>query len=86
MKRNNPSTIGPDELLTVCFPDLKENQVTIPGTTKLTFNICLSGTDRNRTLVANLGRNIIRKLIVKLEGNEIISTDDYDILYSYYDC
>ena len=23
---------------------------------------------------------------MKLEGNEIISTDDYDVLYSYYDC
>ena len=45
-----------------------------------------AGTDVNRTLVKNLGRNIIRKLIVKLEGNEIISIDDYDILYSYYDC
>ena len=58
----------------------------IPGTTKLTFNISLSGTDTNRTLVGNLGRNIIRKLIVKLEAHEIISTDNYDILYSYYDC
>ena len=78
--------IGPDELLTVRFPDLKENQLIIPGTTKLTFNISLAETDVNRTLVKNLGRNIIRKLIVKLEGNEIISIDDYDILYSYYDC
>ena len=83
---NNPSTIGPDELLTVHFPDLKENQVIILRTTKLTFNFSLSGTDANRTLVGNLGRNIIRKLVVKLEGNEIISIDDYDILYSYYDC
>ena len=58
----------------------------IPRTTKLTFNISLSGTDTNRTLVGNLGRNIIRKLIVKLECNEIISIDDYDILYSFYDC
>ena len=58
----------------------------IPGTPKLTFNISLVGTDVNRTLVKNLGRNIIRKLVVKLEGNEIISIDDYDILYSYYDC
>ena len=40
----------------------------------------------NRILVKNLGRNIIRKLVVKLEGNEIISIDDYDVLYSYYDC
>ena len=86
IKTNNPSTISPDELLTVRFPDLKENQVIIPSTTKLTFNISLVGTDANRTLVGNLGRNIIRKLVVKLEGNEIISTDDYDILYSYYDC
>ena len=86
IKTNNPSTIGPGELLTVRFPDLKENQVIIPTTTKLTFNISLVGTDVNRTLVVNLGRNIIRKLIVKLEGNETISIDDYDILYSYYDC
>ena len=86
IKTNNPSAIGPGELLTVRFPDLKENQVIIPGTTKLTFNITLVGTDVNRTLVGNLGRNIIRKLIVKLEGNEIISIDDYDILYSFYDC
>ena len=57
----------------------------IPNTTKLTFNISLVGTDVNRTLVGNLGRNIIRKLVVKLEGNEIISIDDYDILYSFYD-
>ena len=86
IKMNNPSTIGPDELLTVRFPDLKENHVIIPGTTKLTFNISLAGTDINRILVKNLGRNIIRKLVVKLEGNEIISIDDYDIFYSYYDC
>ena len=85
METNNPSTIGPDELLTVCFQDLKENQLIIPSTTKLTFNISLAGTDVNRTLAGNLGRNIIRKLVVKLEGNEMISTDDYDVLYSYYD-
>ena len=82
IKTNNSSTIGPDELLTVRFPDLKENQVIIPSTTKLNFNISLAGTDVNRTLVRNLGRIIIRKL----EGNEIISIDDYDVLYSYYDC
>ena len=86
VKTNNLSAIGLDELLTVRFPDLKENQVIVPSTTKLTFNTSLAGTDVNRTLVGNFGRNIIRKLVVKLEGNEIISTDDYDVLCSYYDC
>ena len=33
IKTNNPSTIRPDELLTVRFPDLKENQLIIPSTT-----------------------------------------------------
>ena len=78
--------IGPHELLIVRFPDLKENQVIIPRNTKLTFNISLTGTDVTRTLVKTSGRNIIRKLVVKLEGNKIISTDDCDIPYSYYDC
>ena len=59
IKTNNPSTIQPDELLTVCFPDLKENQLIITGTTKLTFSISLTGTDVNRTLVKNLSRNIV---------------------------
>ena len=58
----------------------------IPRTTKLTFNISLSGTDKNRTLVKNLGRNIIKQLVVKLEGNEVINIDDCGIPYSYYDC
>ena len=40
----------------------------------------------NKTLIKKLGRNIVRKLVVMLEGNEIINIDDYDILYSYYDC
>ena len=65
IKTNNPSTIGLGELLG-SLPDLKENQVIIPSTTKLTFNITLEGTDVNRTSVENLGRNIIRKLVVKL--------------------
>ena len=52
----------------------------------MTFSISLVGKDVNRTLVGNLGRNIIRKLVVKLEGNEIISIDGYNILYSLYDC
>ena len=51
----------------------------VPGTTKLTFNISLSGTDKNRTLVKHLDWNIVRKLVVKLEGNDIISIDDCDI-------
>ena len=57
IKTNNPSTIGPGELMTVHFPDLKENQVIISRNTKFIFNISLSGTDPNKTSVKNLDRN-----------------------------
>ena len=58
----------------------------IPRTTKLTFNISLAGTDVNINTVKNLGRNIIRKLVAKLEGNEVLSIGDCDVLLSYVDC
>ena len=49
-------------------------------------NVKFEALSARRALVGNLGRNIIRKLVVKLQGNEIVSIDDYDVLYSYYDC
>ena len=52
----------------------------------LSFNTELSFTaDTKRTLVSNIGRAIIKKLAVKFEGNEILSTDDYDIFAHYRD-
>ena len=68
MKTNNPSTIGPGELLTVRFPDLKENQVIIPSTTKLTFNITLVGTDVNRTLVEKFRKEYHQKTCCEARG------------------
>ena len=50
----------------------------------LSFNIELSSTaDTKRTLVSNIGRAIIKKLEVKLEGNEILCIEDFDILACY---
>ena len=34
-------------------------------------------------LVSNIGRDIIKKLAVKFEGNEISSIDDFDIFACY---
>ena len=67
--------------LLVRFPNLGSDDVIIPGTANLSFNIELTSTiDANRTLVSNVGRAIIEKLAVKFEGNEIMSVDDFDVL------
>ena len=47
----------------------------------LSFNNELtSAVGANRTLVSNIGRAIVKELAVKFEGNEIMSTDDFDVL------
>ena len=83
---HNPSEIGQDQDLLVRFRNLGSNDVIIPGTANLSFNIELSSTaDPNRTLVSNIGRAIIKKLAVKFEGNELLSIDDFDIFACYQD-
>ena len=82
----NPSEIDQAQLLEVKFPNLGSDNVIVPGTANLSFNIELSSTaDPNRTLVSNIGRAIVKKLAVKFEGNEIMSRDNYDIFECYRD-
>ena len=81
---HNPSKIDQNQLLLVRFPNLGSDDVNVPGTTNLSFNIELSATaDPKRTLVSNIGRIIVKKLAVKFEGNEILSIDNFDIFACY---
>ena len=81
-----PSTIDQGGILAVRFPDLGTNDVIVPGTSKLSFKIQLnSDTDANRTIVNNLGRAIVSKLEVKLEGRSIFTLDSSDVFLCYQD-
>ena len=81
---HNPSEIDQAQELLVRFPNLGSDDVIIPETANLIFNIELTSTiDANRTLVSNIGRAIVKKLAVKFEGNEIMSADDFDVFTCY---
>ena len=83
---HNPSEIDQAQKLLVRFPNLGSDDVIIPGTANLSFNIELtSAVDANRTLVSNIGRAIVKKLAVKFEGNEIMSVDDFNVFACYRD-
>ena len=83
---HSPSEMHQNQLLLVRFPNLGSDNVIIPGTVNLSFNIELpSTTDAKRTLVSNISRAIVKKLAVKFEGNEILSIDDFDIFACYWD-
>ena len=74
-------------MLTVEFPRLGKNDVIVPGTSRLSFKVNLSSTgenaDANRTIVNNLGRAIINKLEVELEGQSVFTLDDADMSMCY---
>ena len=83
---HNPSEIDQAQELLVRFPNLGSDDVIIPGTASLHFNVELtSAVDANRTLVSNIGRAIVKKLAVKFEGNEIMSMDDFNVFACYQD-
>ena len=82
---NNPSTIDASQQLLVRFPNLGANDVIVPGTARLSFTISLDSIDANRTVVQNLGRAVVKKLTIKISGNEVMSIDDSDLYYIYTD-
>ena len=74
LNSHNPSTIDQGRTLTVRFPDLGRNYDIVPGTSMLSFKVNLNSSggsaDANRTIVNNLGRAIVSKVVVTLEGKE----------------
>ena len=78
--------IDQNQDLLVRFSNLGNDDIIIPGTVNLSFNIeFISTADLNRTLVSNIGRAIVKKLAVKFEGNEILSIQDFDMFACYRD-
>ena len=83
---HNPSETDQNQLLLVRFPNLGSDSIIVPGTVNLSFNIELfSKADPNRMLVSNISRAIMKKLAVKFEGNEILSTSNCDVSDCYKD-
>ena len=82
---NNPSTIDQNQQLLVRFPNLGKKDVIVPGTARLAFTIAIDSTDVNATLVQNLGCAVVKKVVIKISGNEVLSIDDADVLHCYTD-
>ena len=83
---NNPSTIDQNQQLLVRFPNLSNNDVIVPGTVRLAFEIELvSSKDADKTIYQNIGRAIIKKTTIRISGNEVMSIDDSDIYHCYVD-
>jgi len=62
------SEASPGEMLYGHVPKLNENEVIVPGSLALRFDIDLSGGHANNFLVQNVTRALVSKLVVKFAG------------------
>ena len=81
----DPSVANPQETLYVTLPRLGENEVIVPGSLALRFNIDLSGGHPNNFLVQNVTRALIDRLTVKFSNEVLQDTNGFDIYKIYED-
>ena len=81
----NPSEANPGETLNVNVPKLNENEVLVPNTLALVFDIDLTGGHANNFLVQNVSRALVDKLVVKFAGTTLQDTVGYDIYKIFQD-
>ena len=81
----NPSEANPGETLNVHVPNLNENEVIVPNSLALVFDIDLSGGHANNFLVQNVSRALVEKLVVRFAGAILDKTVGHDIYKTFQD-
>ena len=71
----NPTEANPSNNLYISVPKLNEEEVIVPGTLALLFNIDLTGGHANNYLVQNVSRALIDRFIVKYAGTTVQETN-----------
>ena len=79
------SEANPRETLYVSVPKLNENEVLVPGSLALIFNIDLDGGHANNFLVQNVSRVLADKMTVKFAGTTLQDAAGYDMFKIWED-
>ena len=79
------SEANPGETLYVHVPKLAKNEVLVPGSLALCFDIDLSGGHANNFLVQNVSRALVSQMTVKFGGEILEDTVDYDVYKTFQD-
>ena len=81
----NPSEANPGNRLEVIVPKLNKNEVLVPGSLALRFDIDLSGGHANNHLVQNVSRALVKQQVVKFGGEILDDIVDFDIYKIFTD-
>ena len=80
-----PSSANPGETLYVNIPKLSGNNVIVPNSVRLAFDLVITNAEANDTVVNNLGRNLVSNFKVLLGGETLQDTKRYDLFSTYHD-
>ena len=81
----NPSEANPGDRLEVRVPKLNKNEVLVPGSLALRFDIDLSGGHANNHLVQNVSRALVSQQVVKFGGTTLDDIVDFDVYKIFTD-
>ena len=81
----NPSNANPGEMLEVRVPKLNKNEVLVPGSLALRFEIDLLDGHANNYLVQNISRALLIKQVVRFGGTTLDDIVDFDIYKIFTD-
>ena len=83
----NPTSANPGETLYVSVPKLAADEVIVPGSLTLVFDINLkvTGAHANNYLVQNVSRALVDKFIVKFASSIVQDTTSYGIYKTFED-
>ena len=81
----NPSEANPGERLEVRVPKLNKNEVLVPGSLALRFDIDLSGGHANNYLIQNVSRALVSQQVVKFGGTTLDDIVDFDVYKIFTD-
>ena len=79
---NTPDIAYPGQHFKIIIPQGSSDQVTVPDTVKITFDLDIESTDKTRSAVNNVGRTLVKK-VIKL-GSKEIDTSNNSCIYDAY--
>ena len=81
---NTPNIAYPDQNFKIIIPQGSADRVIVPDTLKITFDLELTSTDKTRTVVNNVGRTLVKK-VLRLGSKEIDVINNVCIYDTYKD-
>ena len=83
VKVNIPNTGYPNQHIDVEIPAGSRDQIIVPDTLKITFNLEVESKDKTRSVVNNVGRALLKKKVLML-GSKEIDTVNQSYIYDTY--